>query len=311
MADNVVPELTKENVQALIDVISPASVVTAIHSLPGSFSNYTHLVELRTSDNIIERIVVRRYAIFHDYDLGEKAIREFRTYQLLEEHAFPAPRPLYLDQDGQYLGIPGIVTTYAPGKLILSPPEPLLWAQAMARTLARIHSIPCHPGTQSFLLDANSEATWFIRPLESPAYMKAHPQGERVRQLAAEMFPRLQPVQPGLVHIDYWPGNILWLQNRISAVVDWEEASFGDPAIDLGYCRMNMALNGLTDAADEFIATYESETGGEAPNLAFWELAASARPMIDPSGWEIDKPPGRERFRQFIESAIHRLSIYE
>jgi aminoglycoside phosphotransferase (APT) family kinase protein len=306
MPDNEVTELSKDKAQAALDIISPASVVKAIRGLHGSFSNYTHLVEFQNSDGSKERIVIRRYAKFHDYDRGEKAIREFKTYQLLEEHDFPAPRPLYLDKDGQYLGLPGIVTTYTPGKLIQTPREPLGWARALASTLAQIHSIPCNPTTQSFLLDANSEATWFIRPGEPPDYMKVHPLGSRVCWIVAEMFPHLQSIQPGLVHIDYWPGNVLWSQGRISAVVDWEEAAFGDPAIDVGYCRMNMLLRGMTQAADEFLKTYEIETGREAANLAFWELAAAARPMIDPPDWEIDAPPGSDRFCQFIESALLR-----
>ena len=84
--------------------------------------------------------------------------------------------------------------------------------------------------------------------------------------------------------MDYWPGNILWHEGRISAVLDWDAASFGDPALDGGYFRMNMYLRGLKEAADPFLACYEAEAG-PVRNLGFWELACAARPLPAPVNW--------------------------
>ena len=107
------------------------------------------------------------------------------------------------------------------------------------------------------------------------------------------------------MHIDYWPGNVLWDQGQITAVVDWEEAAYGDPAIDVAYCRMEMFLSGMGHVADEFLDTYETEVGGQVANLGFWELAASARPMFNPEGW-ITEPPAKEEFGPFITNARRR-----
>jgi aminoglycoside phosphotransferase (APT) family kinase protein len=108
-----------------------------------------------------------------------------------------------------------------------------------------------------------------------------------------------------LVHIDYWPGNILWDQGRITAVVDWEEAAYGDPGIDVAYCRMELVLSGMGQVADEFLQAYEAERGQSVANLAFWEIAATARPMFNPDGW-ITESPAREAFRRFIAGAVAR-----
>jgi hypothetical protein len=45
---------------------------------------------------------------------------------------------------------------------------------------------------------------------------------------------------------------------------------------------------------------------GPVANLGFWELAAAARPMLNPVGW-VEESPARERFRQFIADAQERL----
>jgi aminoglycoside phosphotransferase (APT) family kinase protein len=300
---------SRETLTALLDVIAPGSAVLAIDSLPGSFSNSTHFVDVRYPNDYVFRIVVRRYAVFADYDRGEKARREFKTLKLLKTNGIPVPQPLYLDDKGKLLGTPGIVTRYMPGELVMPPANPpadsLSWARALATMLTRIHSVFCDNVTQSFLLDANAEATWFARSEAVPDYMAAHPDGALVWQTVRDRLPGLKPVSPALVHIDYYPGNILWDGDRITAVADWEEAAYGDPGIDVAYCRMQLVLDGMGQAADEFLAVYEADMGPVA-NLAFWELAAAARPMFDPVGW-VDESPAKERFRQFIAGARKQL----
>ena len=63
------------------------------------------------------------------------------------------------------------------------------------------------------------------------------------------------------LHMDYWPGNILWHKGQISALVDWDAASYGDPALDVAYFRMNMYIRGIKEAADMFLDQYEAESG--------------------------------------------------
>lgn len=298
--------LSKKAARALLDMIAPGSTVLAIDSLPGSFSNFTNLVEARSAGGSAFRIVVRRYAVFGSYDRGEKARREFKTLELLQENGIPVPRPLHLDEEGMLLGGPGIVTDYVPGEMLTSSADPLSCARALATMLSRIHSIPCDAEAKGFLLDANTEATWFASSDTVPDYMAVHPDGATVWQTVRDLLPEALSVPPTLVHTDYWMGNVLWDRRRITAVVDWEEAAYGDPGIDVAYCRMDMFLNGMgRRTADEFLNVYEAEMGRRVANLGFWELAAAARPMHHPEGWVTGWPAG-ERFRQFIADATER-----
>jgi aminoglycoside phosphotransferase (APT) family kinase protein len=91
-------------------------------------------------------------------------------------------------------------------------------------------------------------------------------------------------------------------------VVDWEEAAQGDPAIDVAYCRMEMNLTGMREAADEFLFVYEEEMQRPVSNLGFWELAAAVRPMFNPNGW-ISDSPAKERFAEFVEAAMERCRL--
>ena len=293
---------SRETIRALLDVIAPSSTLSAIRPLAGSYSNLTHLVEALAADGSQMRIVVRRYVYG---DRAQKARLEFETLTFLQEHGVPAPVPLYLDEEGAVLGSPGIVTSYVPGQQIMSPPGhpsgPLDWARSLAVMLANIHSIPCDRAKR-FLLDANSEATWFLRSGGVPSYMDAHPDGAVAWQAVHDLLPHLQPVESTLVHLDYWRGNVLWEGGRISAVVDWEEAAYGDPGIDVAYCYMELVIMGMIEEAKEFLCAYEAETEKQVANLGFWELAAAVRPMTDIAGW-ITEPSKGERFRRFIADA--------
>jgi aminoglycoside phosphotransferase (APT) family kinase protein len=140
-----------------------------------------------------------------------------------------------------------------------------------------------------------------------PAEMNSHPAGPLVWRTVCEQVSHLQPVAPGLTHIDYWRGNLLWQGERIAAVIDWEEASYGDPGEDVGYCRMDLCVAGHEELADEFLRLYEAERGQPTANLGFWELVAAARPIWRPDGWFVN-PGERDRFQQFVANAIQRAT---
>ncbi len=308
--DTSLNDLPKEIVLALLKKIAPGSTLVNIELLPGSFSNHTHLVDARLTNSNPYKIVVRRYKVFGDYDRGEKARREFKTFELLNQHEIPAPEALLLDETGDVLGSPGIVTRFVEGSLMMkTPSNPIEWARKLAQTLAKIHSIPCGKNEQSFLLKGNAEATWFLKYDSAPKYMHDYPSGTDLWRTIRELHPNIRDVSPSLLHIDYWSGNILWNKNEICAVLDWEEAASGDPAVDLGYARMNMVLMGVPDAADEFLRVYETEMGLKVENLGFWELAACVRPMVDPVDWKVNDTSGLDAniFLKFIEDAKKRV----
>ena len=63
-----------------------------------------------------------------------------------------------------------------------------------------------------------------------------------------------RPSSPVLIHRDFHPGNILWSGARVTGLVDWATASRGDPAADIGHCRVNLtefgpAVGSLPDSA--------------------------------------------------------------
>ncbi|MCL4265153.1 MAG: phosphotransferase family protein [Anaerolineae bacterium] len=308
-----------ERINTLLQTIAPGSRLVDLRPLDGSFSNSTVLATAVTPTNHTHQFVVRRYAVFGDYDRGEKARREYKTLALLAAHGLPVPEPLFLDTTGGVLDTPGIVTSFVAGGQVIAPVDVGSWVRELAATLAQIHAVPVTAVETSFLLNANAEVVWFLKSGHVPDYMQQHPQGEAIWQAVHDLLPALVPVRPGLVHVDYWTGNILWQGGRITAVLDWEEAAYGDPGYDVAYMRAELALLGSLPLADQFLAVYEAESGSPVANLPLWELAASVRFIENPAGmipeWQTfaDIPVTPElvnqRFDQFVTQARRKVRI--
>jgi aminoglycoside phosphotransferase (APT) family kinase protein len=120
-----------------------------------------------------------------------------------------------------------------------------------------------------------------------------------------------------LLHGDLWPGNIIWREGRIAAVIDWEEAELGDPLYDVSITRLDLLWAFGIDAMDHFTAHYQAMTGAEFTHLPYWDLCAALRPAGNIGQWaeaypdlgrpDITAESMRQGHRAFITQAFERL----
>jgi aminoglycoside/choline kinase family phosphotransferase len=60
------------------------------------------------------------------------------------------------------------------------------------------------------------------------------------------------PARTCFLHCDYQHFNMLWSRERLTGVVDWSEARLGPPEVDVGHCRLNLAVLFSAGVADRF-----------------------------------------------------------
>ena len=94
------------------------------------------------------------------------------------------------------------------------------------------------------------------------------------------------PVPPVLCHHDFRTGNYLLDGARLTGILDWEFAGWGDPHEDIGwfcskgwrFARLDREAGGIADRAP-FYRGYENESGAVIDPLRvhFWEVLASVR----------------------------------
>jgi len=93
-----------------------------------------------------------------------------------------------------------------------------------------------------------------------------------------------------LLHGDYWPGNILWRDGRLVAVIDWEDAALGDPLADLAISRLDLLLIFGLDAMNDFTRHYQSMTTIDLAHLPYWDLCAALRAAPNLAAWAAGYP---------------------
>ncbi|MGH3486947.1 MAG: phosphotransferase family protein, partial [Actinopolymorphaceae bacterium] len=123
---------------------------------------------------------------------------------------------------------------------------------------------------------------------------------------------------PTLVHYDFHPGNTLFLGDRLSAVVDWTEAAAGQPASEVCFCRLNVALVLGLEAGGLVLEAYEAEIGAPLADRGWWDLVAAARVEPDLDYWTRSAnyfgPPDvtvktvADRFGHFVADALTSAS---
>jgi aminoglycoside phosphotransferase (APT) family kinase protein len=135
----------------------------------------------------------------------------------------------------------------------------------------------------------------------------------------ADVLARIHRVEPPpflggdgvLLHGDFWPGNTLWRDGRLVAVVDWEDAAVGDPLADVANARLELAWSVGFDAMEEFTSAYAARADVDLARLPAWDIRADARLTARLSSWGLDPAEERRmlaaRYR-FVAQAFARLA---
>jgi aminoglycoside phosphotransferase (APT) family kinase protein len=224
-----------------------------------------------------DQIVLRRHGPWSKGFDDAIAIREAAVLAAVRSAGVPAPPVVWF---GRFGGRSAIVTELVDGEAVLDPASGAPWASRLAYTLAAIHAVNVDEALSRMLRDAPPSPVDIVLAPE-PA---SHPDTQRLHALRKRLLPnRGQPTM--LVHGDYWPGNTLWRDGHIVAVLDWEAAFRGDPAADVAYCATEMHLLGLHDAAERFVGAYREKTGSDLDSLDYWLVTALLRGISHPESF--------------------------
>ncbi|MGH7610176.1 MAG: phosphotransferase family protein [Candidatus Dormibacteria bacterium] len=227
--------------------------VRSTHALRGGLSSAVHLLEVGTRAGKRERVVLRRY-VRPELNVEEPDLpgREAQALRVVAKLPLPTPRLLGLEPTGAAAGVPALLMSWLPGRLVWHPRDLEAWLQRLAEPLPAIHAGRVPRG-----LALSSYAPYPPLTFAPPAWAR-QPQ---VWRQAAELFQGEPPALPAvLIHRDFHPGNVLWLRGRISGLVDWQAACLGPAVVDIGHCRANLLAVG-SGAASRFTACWEQLSG--------------------------------------------------
>lgn len=303
----------------MVQVIAPGSTLLRTWPLQGGISAEMTAFELQRPDGQTRKLILRRPSE-PVLRLNPRAAEdEFKVLQLITSLGLAAPTPYYLDQSGTIFSTPYLIMEYIDGRPEFPSSPAADFTIQLAKSLATIHSANHWRLDTSFLPKSANECVEISRDGLSNVDLSLDDQ--RIHHVLEEISPMLQRNVPVLLHGDYWPGNILWRDDMLVGVVDWEDAQLGDPLIDLAISRLDILWIFGTDALHSFTNYYQSLMNIDFINLPYWDLCAALRlarligddltqwtAFFHPYGrHDITEQSVREHFQYFVTQGFENL----
>jgi len=244
-------------------VLGSQAVIETIQPAKGATSSSVYLVAARLAGRE-ERFVLRLFTnaawLADEPDLAE---HEAAVLRLAHQAGLPAPELVAYAADEAACGLPAVLMRHLPGRVELRPDDLTAWLGQLAERLAQIHHVSADDlGWDYFSWTDQTD----LRP---PAWSKQPALWERAIEIGQAGPPAYQPV---LLHRDYHPTNLLWVEDRLCGVVDWVNGCRGPAGVDLAHCRHNLVAMYGPSVAEQFLAAYQQVVGPGFVYQPYWDL---------------------------------------
>jgi aminoglycoside phosphotransferase (APT) family kinase protein len=289
--------------------IAPQSKLLRAWPLTGGVSAQVTALEIERADGRAQTMIVRQHGSVDLKRNPQIAADEFKLLQILQSAGLATPTPYYLDQSGEIFPTPYLVIEYIAGTPAVAPADVPDLVLQLATHLASIHALDCSNSELSFLPRLEEV---YAKTLQEPPPALDEVFGEaRIRATLTAAWPLPQRNPSVLLHGDFWPGNTLWRDGQLVAVIDWEDAKVGDPLADVANSRLELLWAFGIKAMQRFTDHYRSIASIDWTNLPYWDLCAALRHAPNIAQWELDNSAEqamREGLRFFISQAFNQLA---
>lgn len=257
----------------VVDAVHPSATIFSVNPLKGGISSLVHGITLLADG--IEREVVLRQIDNNDWlrSQPDVTVQEAASLQrAARATGVQIPELIAFDESGNSCGMPAVLMTRLEGEVDLEPMALDRWLDGLAAALVKLHLIE------------PDDFPWTFRPysdaskLDTSAWSKI----PEVWQAAASIVTKRTPAYTKrFIHRDYHPANVLWKGGEVSGVIDWVNGCVGPAGVDVGHCRVNLALLHGTAAADSFLSRYLYHAESDFIYDPYWDLVT----LIDFAFW--------------------------
>lgn len=282
---------------------APGASVDGLTSLHGGASSLTYEAKLHCPDRLhdvdtpaseSDRVVVKVAPPGLKPVRNRDVLRQASMLRALSDSTIPVPTVLFEATGESLVDPPFFVMSHVVGDCLEPlldaaeelPPVEMLSSRARkaARLLAKLHTLDL-----AELAPLSHEPTTNL-VLEVERWRKAlRSQGDGAsdesEHCATELLTSLPTGgSPGLVHGDYRMGNVLCQGADVSAVIDWEIWTLGDPRQDLAWLCTFTDKNHLPTAVREIpgyvteadlVASYGASLGRPVEDMAWFHALAA------------------------------------
>jgi aminoglycoside phosphotransferase (APT) family kinase protein len=272
---------------ALRQYLPGGDAITAICALTTGFSNETYLIE---GADLILRLPPAAGAMLEGHDV----VGQGRIYQELagSPSAPPVPPVVTICTDTAIIGVPFFVMERIAGEAI----DDMTMTPWFVEGNDGLRQQICRDWVAAFAALSNMAPLETLGPVVSPeadaSMWREFARSADCPRLVS-LFDRLLAVPapisgpPAVIHGDPKLSNLMWQDQRITAVLDWEMALNGEPLANLGYmlfffesefhsAARAQKLSGMM-TRDEVIALWEQVSGRSAQGIFWHEIAQTGK----------------------------------
>jgi aminoglycoside phosphotransferase (APT) family kinase protein len=290
-----------------VAALEPGGQLVGIRALTGGVSADVFGLEIATADGGRRRAVFRQHRDAGFKGHGRTVLaKEHRVLTALHAGGLAVPEP-YLYADG--VDMPYLLMAWIDGSTEVATDDLPAALDQMARFLATVHALD-DVALRFVALETIEDPRATAGPL-----MPRTDLGRRVREQLAARVGEPEGNRLVLLHGDFWPGNVMWRDGRLAAVLDWEDACIGDPLADLATARVELLCQYGDEAMARFTAAYVAAHQDLSSPLSLdalpvWEVYVSAGALMSMGEWGLE--PAVEAHRRlhttrFFEEAAGRL----
>ena len=245
----------------------------------GGASRETYKIHIKDQSNLEEKLILRRTQKSSLIETSQST--EYLAYSAYQETSVPVPLMIDINEDQEILGAPFMLMQQLDG-VAASPFTPDVYSPNEQKLGEQFWSIlgeiakkdieddfinqfdntgnPCWKQELDKWIAVIREDSISVEPILEAGIRKLY-----------ENEPK-ESKKKSLVHGDYRNGNFLFMEDRITGILDWEMAHIGDPLEDLGW-----ALSPIWSWQDPSKPAYLID---RQASLSAWEVS---------SGLTIDK----------------------
>lgn len=248
--------------------VFPDAEIETVCPLLGGVSASVHRLNLKLADGTNTSLVLR---ILDATGPGLEAETEYKLLKALHREGIPMPMPLHVEASGTLSSNPFLVMEFVEGSTAIPEDNKVAGIEKMADMLVRIHNV----STRNL-----PELPARINPL--PEVLDYLPSGgcwDKLRRFLSSLSSTVYQGSPVLLHGDFWPENLIWRNDDIAAVLDWEDAALGDPISDVACCQLEIRYKYGVGLVEQFTSAYFGSRAVNPARLALWQVyvAASAQ----------------------------------
>lgn len=269
--------MNEEKFQNIVNSFAKSAKLISWQVMKGGSSTDVFLLKIQQKNEILKYVLRTQGS-----KPAENSTKvEFALLNSLYLQNIPVSRPIYLDTSCKIIDKPFMIMTYLDGDIDSPDNKDLNSISKMVEALKVIHGID---------VSALPKLSLRIDPLSNiETLLPSGAKWDDLKTFLLSLSSQRYKGKSVLLHGDFWSGNILWENNEIVGILDWEYAAFGDPLYDLAVTSLEMRYQYGERGMEQCKSFYSKSFELDNYRLSLWLIFIAASTHYHIKSWNLSE----------------------